>query len=380
MFGNAPSPKLKIVHIMTLNGRNGEYGGPVRVARELCAELNKRGHAGSIFAGSLVGAEPESMPGLTESYVIVKPILKRFTASTLWSWRLIPEIRKIIISSDIVHIHFARDLVPFLASFISIIYQKPFVTQTHGMIVPDRRLSTRLTDSLLTRPLMNKSKANLVLTHVELSSIQKLKVKSPSEVLPNGIALPTKDIARINPNNRVIFCSRLHKRKGIDKFIELADIYRDSGIKFEIYGPDSGELALVESEINSRKLDGILSYMGALPANKVEEVLAEIDLLILPSKDEPFPMVVLEALALGTPVLIMPSCGFANLLGSFDSSFVATSEDIHGLVNSFRIQKDNSFQGNTHSSIVAFCEANFAINRVVDQLIATYKNAVSHAG
>jgi glycosyltransferase involved in cell wall biosynthesis len=226
---------------------------------------------------------------------------------------------------------------------------------------------------------MNKSKANLVLTTEELSSIQKIRIKSPSQVLPNGIALPERKFTRLSRNKRVIFCSRLHKRKGIDKFIELADIFRDSEIKFDIYGPDSGELALVESEINSRNLDGILSYMGALPANKVEEVLAEIDLLILPSKDEPFPMVVLEALALGTPVLIMPSCGFANLLGSFDSSFVATSEDIHGLVNSFRSQKENSFAKNTHSSIVAFCETNFAISRVVDQLIATYKNAVSHA-
>lgn len=380
MLANATSPKLKIVHIMTLNGRNGEYGGPVRVARELCSELNKRGHVGSIFAGSLVGAEPESMPGLTESYVIVKPILKRLTASTLWSWQLVPEIRKIVISSDIVHIHFARDLVPFLAAFLSIIYRKPFVTQTHGMVVPDRRLSTRITDSILTRPLMNKSKANLVLTSHELSSIQKLRIKSPSQVLPNGIALPATEFTRISPNKRVIFCSRLHKRKGIDKFIALADIYRDSGIKFEIYGPDSGELALVESEINSRKLNGILSYLGALPANRVEEVLADIDLLILPSKDEPFPMVVLEALAIGTPVLIMPSCGFANLIGSFDPSFVATSEDIHGLVDSFRSQKDHNFQKNSHSSIIAFCEANFAISRVVDQLIGTYKNVVSHAG
>lgn len=379
MLGQVPSPKLKIVHILTLNGRNGEYGGPVRVARELCAELNKRGHSASIFAGSLVGAEPESMPGLTENYLIVKPILKKFTASTLWSWRLIPRIRKIIISSDIVHIHFARDLVPYLAAFLTIICRKPFVTQTHGMIVPDRRLSTQIVDSILTRPLMNKSKANLVLTTDELSSIQEIRIKSHSQVLPNGIALTAVKFARNSPTGRVIFCSRLHKRKGIDKFIELADIHRDSGIKFEIYGPDSGELSLIKSEISSRKLDGILSYMGALSANRVEQVLAEIDLLILPSKDEPFPMVVLEALALGTPVLIMPSCGFANIIRSFDPSFVATSEDIHGLVNSFRSQKENGFVKNTPSSIVAFCEENFAISRVVDQLIATYKNAVIHA-
>ena len=41
MSGSEVEPRNKVLHVLTLNGRNGEYGGPVRVARELCFELEK---------------------------------------------------------------------------------------------------------------------------------------------------------------------------------------------------------------------------------------------------------------------------------------------------------------------------------------------------
>jgi glycosyltransferase involved in cell wall biosynthesis len=247
------------------------------------------------------------------------------------------------------------------------------------MIISDGRLSTRVTDFFLTRPLINRSKVNLVLTEAELSSIKRLKIGSPSQILPNGIAISEENFRKSVIRNRVAFCSRLHRRKGIEKFIELADTFRDTGISFDIYGPDAGELPKVQSEINRRKLNGILNYRGALTANGVQKVLTEIDLLVLPSKDEPYPMVILEALSVGTPVLIMPSCGFAVLLEKFDSDFVAISEDSAGLIASFRSQKEFNFQKNSLRSIVDFCQDKFGISYVVDQLLPTYEIAAYYA-
>ena len=56
---------MRILHVLTLNSRNGEYGGPVRVARELCRELNNLGHVTHIFSGALTGFEPEAVPDLS---------------------------------------------------------------------------------------------------------------------------------------------------------------------------------------------------------------------------------------------------------------------------------------------------------------------------
>jgi glycosyltransferase involved in cell wall biosynthesis len=370
--------RLNVLHVLTLNGRNGEYGGPVRVARELCTELNSRGHTTHIFSGALRGSEPNPKHGLSESFVLVKPIIKRLPVSTLWSWGLLAPLTKQIKRADVVHIHFARDLVPFLAAFLSILNGKPFVTQTHGMIISDGRPSTRLTDFLFTRKLIKKSQVNLVLSDTELSAVLALGIKSPCKVLPNGIAVGVNLNERNEPTNRIAFCSRLEKRKGVGKFIELADSFRDAGIKFEIYGPDGGELEFVQSEVESRNLGSILEYKGSLQADEVQSVLAQIDLLLLPSKDEPFPMVILEALAVGTPVLVMPSCGFAEKLKKFESSFVADTEDLYGLNDSLNRQKSGQYRNKSHMEIAQFCATEFGIKSVVDLLLGEYKKALSY--
>jgi len=375
MSGASFEPHSKVLHVLTLNGRNGEYGGPVRVARELCTELNKRGHETHIFSGALFGSAPIPMSGLSESFTLVKPITERLPVSSLWSWKIIKPLHKLIKNSDLIHIHFARDLIPFTAALISIILRKPFVTQTHGMVISDGRRSTRILDFLFTRPLINKSRTNFVLTEIELTAVSKLGVKSPSKILPNGIAVKNSVNSITNESKRIVFCSRLDKRKGIEKFIELADAFRNSSYNFEIYGPDGGELSLINLEIKSRNLSGVLKYKGALQAHQVQEMISEIDLLVLPSKDEPFPMVILEALAVGIPVLIMPSCGFAKDLALFEPKFVSQSEDVVGLCSTFQKQLDDGFQSKSNDAILNYCNESFGIASVVDRLVASYRSA-----
>jgi glycosyltransferase involved in cell wall biosynthesis len=328
MPNTAESPQLNILHVLTLNGRNGEYGGPVRVARELCTELNSRGHATHIFSGARKGSEPTPKPGLAESFVLVKPISRRLAVSSLWSWKLIGPLNKLIKSADTVHIHFARDLISFLSALLSILDRKPFVAQTHGMVIPDERRFTKLVDFFLAKPILNRAQANLVLNKFEQKNILALGVKSEIVILPNGISISNLVEKRKSASKTVIFCSRLDKRKGIEKFIRLAEISRTTGFKFEIYGPDGGELNLVFNQIEEKNLEKVVQYMGSLPFDQVKHVLLKSDLLILPSKDEPFPMIVLESLAIGTPVLIDQTCGIRIPISFIDKKFVVNSNNI----------------------------------------------------
>jgi glycosyltransferase involved in cell wall biosynthesis len=370
---------LKILHVLSLNGRNGEYGGPVRVARELCTELNSRGHTTVIFSGALLGSAPNPKKGLVESFVSVKPISKKLAVSSLWSWKLVKPLNQLIKESDVIHIHFARDLIPFLAACLAILRRKPFVTQTHGMIVLDGRLSVRITDFLLTKPLINRSKTNLVLTQFELNAVKKLGLKSPARIIPNGIAVEKLIDKKPKNSKRILFCSRLDKRKGIDKFIELADFFKHSEFIFEIFGPDGGELDFVLKEISDRKLDDKVFYKGAVEAHEVQDQLFEANLLILPSKDEPFPMIVLESLAVGTPVLVMPSCGFSETLRNFEPNFVACSEDLNGLKIAFESISAGSKNPREALDIQNFCANSFGISAVTDAVILTYVGATGYA-
>ena len=370
-------PQLKILHVLTLNGRNGEYGGPVRVARELCQELNLRGHQTHIISGAIIGSEPQPVDDLDESFVLVKPLSQRLKVSSLWSWRLIPSLVKQIKQADLIHIHFARDLIPFLSAFLSIILHRPFMTQTHGMIILDGRLSTRLVDLFFTRPILNKSSSNFVLTEFEAAAVKKIRIKSPSIILPNGVASSKYLNSYQNSKRRVVFCSRLDKRKGVDKFIKIAESFKNEKIHFEIYGPDGGELDLVQREIRKRNISDIIEYRGSLASSEVENMLKDVDLLVLPSQNEPFPMVILEALAVGTQVLVMPSCGFAGKLKNFETAFVSETEDLEGLIRNFQKFASYDFKIKSGKLIQEFCNSEFGIAKVVDQLLPNYQWSLS---
>jgi glycosyltransferase involved in cell wall biosynthesis len=379
MAYESKSPNLSILHVLTLNGRNGEYGGPVRVARELCTELNARGFETHIFSGAIRGSDPQAKDGLSESFVHVKPLSEKFRVSSLWSWKLLKPLNQLIRKSDLVHIHFARDLIPFLAGMLAIVNRKPFVAQTHGMIISDDRLSTRLVDSIFTRPLINKSRKILVLTEMELTEARSLNLKPDLEILPNGIEVDLNSSQAQKSGMKVIFCSRLEKRKGVDKFIELAWRFRKTSLKFEIYGPDSGELDFVQNEIKQRKLENNLEYKGTLQSWEVQDELRKAHLLVLPSRNEPFPMIVLEALSVGTLVLIMPSCGISQSLSNFEPNFVAQTEDVNGLEVILEKHLASSFTSPSNSQIKAFCEEEFGIGTVVSSLSKIYLKEISNA-
>ena len=107
-------------------------------------------------------------------------------------------------------------------------------------------------------------------------------------------------------------------------------------------------------------------------------MLQRADLLILPSKDEPFPMVILESLAVGTQVLVMPSCGFASQLRNFEAAFVAESEDQNGILISFQKFFEAGFELKSREAIRAFCRDTFGISSVTDQLVQIYKKALAN--
>jgi glycosyltransferase involved in cell wall biosynthesis len=245
-------------------------------------------------------------------------------------------------------------------------------------MISEERFITRIIDLILTKPLINQSENIFVLTEIELKAVQRLGVKSIVKVLPNGIAVDLAQGKLELVNKRVVFCARLDERKGVSKFIELADSYRSSENVFEIYGPDGGELELVRREIEKRNLSDVVHYQGALQADDVQKLLREIDLLVLPSRDDNFPMVILEALAVGTPVLVMPSCGFAETLKTFEPNFVAASEDLTGLLKSFEKQFASNYSNKTQPEIIDFCTRVFGISSVTDKLIASYKEALNH--
>ena len=113
-----------------------------------------------------------------------------------------------------------------------------------------------------------------------------------------------------------------------------------------------------------------LSYGGTLKPNVTQKVLGGLDLLLLPSHYDPFPMIVLEALSVGCPVLVSPLCGISRTLLLINSSYVSDSLDAHDFFSKL-VEIMNS-KSTSRQSIQDKAREHFSVDSVLDKLIKVY--------
>lgn len=103
----------------------------------------------------------------------------------------------------------------------------------------------------------------------------------------------------------MLFLSRIHEKKGLDLLIPAFAAARTGDAVLLLAGPDvGGYLATVEQMIRSAGIERRVIYANMLTGRTRLAALGGSDLFVLPSYQENFGIVVVEALAAGTPVLI----------------------------------------------------------------------------
>ncbi len=120
-------------------------------------------------------------------------------------------------------------------------------------------------------------------------------------------------------HHRVVMVARLQRYKGQFDFLDAVEIVREKfAIRALIIGPDEplepglrNELA---SEIARRNLGDVARLAGTLSTNDVAAVIANATLLVHPAHNETFGLVILEAIATGTPVVAYATAGPAEIL------------------------------------------------------------------
>lgn len=304
---------MRIVHVVTLVSDDGAYGGPVSVATGQLGELARRGHdveLVSLWRGA--ARAPERAGGVR---------LRSRRARTLVPGQgflgllhpLLPfDLWRSVGRADIVHVHAGRDLVSLTALAAAVLRRRRFVVQTHGMVQPRTGAAARLFDRVLV-PLLRRARAALVLTDAEHKGLTGVfGPESPPLVrLPNGVR--AVEPAGRGGGSDVLYLARFHQRKRPEAFVEMAALVhaRLPGARFTMHGSDEGSLPGVLELIERNGLSGAVTYGGALDHDSAVRATAGATVYVLPSVDEPFPMSLLEALAVGTPVVCTDRCGIS---------------------------------------------------------------------
>ena len=129
-------------------------------------------------------------------------------------------------------------------------------------------------------------------------------------VVQNGI-FPPEINPHLSKEPYLLFLGRLHPEKGPDLLIEAFSKYK-SEFTLKIAGSDFGMLHSLQEQCEKLGLKGRVEFLGHVKEGK-QALIQKAILLVVPSRAEGFGMVILEALSLGTPVLISAGCRFGDV-------------------------------------------------------------------
>jgi glycosyltransferase involved in cell wall biosynthesis len=126
----------------------------------------------------------------------------------------------------------------------------------------------------------------------------------------------------------VLTVTSLQKHKGIENWLSAAArvIEANSDIHFALAGTGAPELvAALRESITRMNLEGKVHYLGF--RKDVPQLLADADLFVLPSSLDAFPLVVLEAMSHGKPVVATDCGGPAEMISDGETGFLVPIED-----------------------------------------------------
>jgi glycosyltransferase involved in cell wall biosynthesis len=151
------------------------------------------------------------------------------------------------------------------------------------------------------------------------------------EVLPNPVERPPALGEREELRRRhglegptLVFAGRLSVQKAVD--VALEALTRLDGLDLVLAGDgsDAEKLRALAAELG---LDGRARFLGPQPRSTVFELLRAGDAVVLPSKWENFPHVLVEALAVGTPVIATAVGGVTEIVRDGENGLLVPPED-----------------------------------------------------
>jgi glycosyltransferase involved in cell wall biosynthesis len=377
---------MKVLHVVTLVTPDGAFGGPTRVAVNLCSALRDQGHDAVIAAGvNGFDQVPTSVGGVPAHLFPARRVIRGFGHATTYAPALSSWIDEHAAKFDLVHIHLARDLVTLPVATRLQRLGIPFVVQTHGMIAPHSHPLAALIDRLWTIRVL---RAAAIVFHLNSTEREDLCTVGgptlPLRELRNGVPTPAAPIGDPGSETRpeVLFLARLHERKMPEVFAEAAVSLLKSGVRarFAIVGPPAGAEAGVDAIIAQARSEGLdedcIRREPAVEPDRAGERMSCASVYVLPSVQEPFPMTVLEAMMLGIPVVIRPDNGLAEFVDSHGCGVVVDggpdsfAQAISGLLSDPSGARDMGRRGRSAAQSV------FGIAGVGQELEQAYRQVV----
>lgn len=313
---------MKILQVVPSYKPAYVYGGPIESVAKLCEGLAAAGHTVDVYTTTANGTtelpvEPNKkvmVDGVSVTYF--KRITKDHTHISPALWQ---QLYKNCRDYDIVHIQSWWNILVIVAAVICHLRKVKVVISPRGMLseyilTATNSKAKQLIHSIAGRKALAKSYFHAT-SQIEYEECRKLIPGWQGFLLPNILTLPPIPICKEkNEVFTMLFLSRIHPKKGIEFLLEALSL-TSVPMKLRIAG--SGEEDYIRKLQQQTAALGIADKVEWIGWKNREEKFTELmkaDLFVLVSHNENFANVVIEALHVGTPVLVSEQVGLAQFV------------------------------------------------------------------
>jgi len=177
----------------------------------------------------------------------------------------------------------------------------------------------------------------------------------------------------VQPRDTVfLFVGSGFARKGLDTAIDALAQASFPGFRLLVVGRDR-EAGRFASRAERAGLADRVRFVGA--AEDVRPLYAAADCLILPTRYDPFPNTVLEALAMGLPAIVSRRCGAAEIIQAGANGWICEPDDAQGLARLMH-EADRALRDEHMGAAARQSAERFGIGDMAQQLVALYRGLV----
>jgi glycosyltransferase involved in cell wall biosynthesis len=379
------------------------YGGPISAIHRLNQAMIKAGHRVRVYTTNANGTQDLELPQARPLVIDAVPVhyyprwwfgRRRKPFALFFSPAMGHKLKELKKGDfDLVLIHHLYGDPARMAAQAAYRAGIPYLCYTHGLFAPFcmdlKRQKKQLYMAIVLRRILKKASGIVVCNNTETQFLQKHNINTFVKQIPWGIDLtidkdkPSRDqledaFPELKNRPFVLFLGRLHPIKGLDlllpAFAELAKDFPEW--QLVLAGPDEGGYRRnLEQLVSEAGLEKRVTFTGLVTGLNKEALLSHAEFLILPSYSEGFPLVVVEALGFGKPVVITTTSNVAEVEEEKVGLVVPpTKED---LMKAMRVMiGDSTLREKCSQNSRKIAKERFSWETIVDNSLELYRRLI----
>jgi glycosyltransferase involved in cell wall biosynthesis len=297
-----------------------ERGGVVRTILDSCKVLAARGHDVTLvaFKSPDIPADWNGKDGKPNVVSVPASLSSNFFVAP----RALQIWRELISAGGVAHMHGPWTGSNMQMSRVARQMGVPYVVSIHGMLddwsMRQRRFKKRVYLTVGGRRYLRAASRLHYTAAAERDQAERWVPGSTPVVLPCLVdlapfeSLPGRQPARAafqgldGDDPKILYLSRLHEKKGVHLLIEAVSMLRQRGRKFKLLIAGTGDPNYehqLREQTSRLQLDDVVKFLGLVTGVPKVSLYQAADVFVLPTQQENYGLVLIEALAAGTPVL-----------------------------------------------------------------------------